>query len=663
MKDQDFVTELKYLLLLPYGMDDHRGQSTVIGFILLLGLSMVVIGGTVVMGEAAISDRSTQFDSGNAENSISNVESEMSAVSIGSASSRNVGLSQTADGIYHVDPDAGSVTITHTVSGSEKWNVTRDLGAVIYNGSDKDVAYQGGGVWMKQGNFTDVVSSPEYHYRDSALTFPIIQILNPQSGSVEYGDVTSGTTLESDELDYPLEKGTVTVTVHSQYYRGWHEFFKDRTDGTATLHHNNKTTTTELVVPDELTLDNALSLEATYDSGNGNGKKQVVPTDELEDNVPHASADSLISQEVSTASSDNDNSAVSCMSTSGVTSDCTLDSGTYYFDSSVYLNHDLTLDVSSGDITIATDGDFDIGSNSVSVIGDADNTVKYYVNGSLRGQGNGAITHASGSDPTQNQLFVADGFLDDSVGGGTVDYEAVIYAPDADVETGGNFAIRGALIAYDLDVNGNAGDISRGGVPEDFVLDITGTSDTIKFLHVTTNRVTAEIQASDLSVAKHTPSTSNDCDWVESQINSGDLSMSNEKAQCDVDAGLDDTVTNVDFDTESVLLGNIDVTGDVDLDTSHVVGRITTSGQDITITSDSIVTGDVVAPSGTQTDIDGGSRVEGAVVAHDGSLSVSSATITGHIYANEDNYSCSDMTIGPNEKSCSEYDIRNPDDY
>lgn len=642
----------------------NRGQSEVIGLILLLGLSMVIIGGTVVMGGSAISDQSTQFDSENAENSISNVESEMSAVGIGSAEFRTVGVSQTADGIYYVDPDAGSVTITYTVDGTEEWKITRSLGTIVHNGSQRDIAYQGGGVWMKQGDFTDVISSPEYHYRDNSLVFPILQVVAPDSGVTEYGNVEAGTELESDTLEYPLTEGTVKISVQSQYYQGWHTFFKERTDGNAGLYHENNTAVTELVVPNSIRLDNTLSLEATYDAGNGRGNT-VVPSDELEDNVPHPSADPLIEQELSDASADNDNSKHACVDTNGFDAGCTLSSGTYYINSDVVLDGDLTLDVSSGDITIATDGNIDIGSNSVSVVGDSENTVEYYINGSLRGSGNGEITHAPSGDSTQNQIFVADSFLDESSGGGTVDFEAIIYAPDADIETGGNFAIRGALIAYDLDVNGNAGEIRRGEVPEDYVLDVTGTSDTIRFLHITTNRVTAEMQNSEVLLSKYKPDVSNGCDWVESELNSGDFSMSGEKVACDVDNGINGvTVNNIDFDSESVLLGQIDVKGNVDLDRSHVTEGVTTKGQDITITGESIVEGDVVAPDGTNIDIDGESTVEAAVVAKGGSLSMDNSVIKGHVYVEEDDLSsCNDMEIGPNEESCGSYDFRDPTNY
>lgn len=642
----------------------NRGQSEVIGLILLLGLSMVIIGGTVVMGGSAISDRSTQFDSENAKNSISNVESEMSAVGIGSAEFRTVGVSQTADGIYYVAPDEGSVTITYTVDGTEEWNITRSLGTIVHNGSQRDVAYQGGGVWVKEGNFTDVVSSPEYHYRDNSLVFPILQVTAPNSGVTEYGNVEAGTELESNALDYPLTEGTVKITVHSQYYQGWHTFFKERTDGNAALYHENNTAVTELVVPDSIRLDNTLSLESTYDPGNGGGNT-VVPPDELEDNVPHPSADSLIEQELSDASSDNDNSDHACVDTSGVDSGCSLTSGTYYINSDMELDGDLTLDVSGGDITIATEGKVDIGSNSVSVVGGSENTVEYYINGSLRGSGNGEIKHASGGDSTQNQIFVADSFLDESTGSGTVDFEAIIYAPDADVETGGNFAIRGALIAYDLNVNGNAGEIRRGDVPEDYVLDVTGTSDTIQYLHITTNRVTAELQNSNVVLSKYKPQVSNECDWVESKLNSGDFSMSGENVECDVDNGISGvTVNNIDFDSESVLIGQIDVEGNVDLDTSQVTDGITTDGQDITITSDSIVGGDVVAPDGTNIDIDGGSTVEGAVVAKGGSLSLDNSIINGQVYVEEDDISsCTGMEIGPNGETCGDYEFRDPSNY
>lgn len=158
------------------------------------------------------------------------------------------------------------------------------------------------------------------------------------------------------------------------------------------------------------------------------------------------------------------------------------------------------------------------------------------------------------------------------------------------------------------------------------------------------------------------------CDWVQNYVDTnGDLDMSGDKARCNVKDDLDGSYddVNVDLQLTALLVGDIDTDGDVDLDGSDVVGDISSNADDITITNESDIYGDIVAASGTNIDIDGDSYVRGDVVVNGGSLSLNNVDIDGHVYADSSDFpsSCSGTTIGPNEKSCSEYDPRDPDDY
>jgi flagellin-like protein len=183
-----------------------------------------------------------------------------------------------------------------------------------------------------------------------------------------------------------------------------------------------------------------------------------------------------------------------------------------------------------------------------------------------------------------------------------------------------------------------------------------------------TDYVLQTFEAEPASLLYDPGNITNECDWVENNIKAnGDLDMSNDTGICDVkedtNTGKDDV--NVDLASNSVLVGDIDTDGDVDLDSSEVVGSITSNADDITITGMSTVYGDVVAQSDTNIDIDGDSSVRGDVVVHGGSLSLNNVDIDGHVYADDSDFpgSCPGTTIGPNEETCSEYDPRDPDDH
>lgn len=177
---------------------------------------------------------------------------------------------------------------------------------------------------------------------------------------------------------------------------------------------------------------------------------------------------------------------------------------------------------------------------------------------------------------------------------------------------------------------------------------------------------TAEPAVTDLSVSD----IDHECGWATEKINDqGDLNMnSGNVLHCDVvdELDIDPGVSDVDIDLwdDALLLGSIDTDGDVDLDSATVVGDVTTNSDDITITNESSVGGDVVAQPGTSIDIDGDSSVAGAVVVDGGSLSLDDVTVDGHVYADENDVSCSGgTTIGPDGASCSTYDPKDPDEY
>ena len=473
---------------------EERAQTEVIGVILLIGISTMVIGGSIVVATGSINDFSLAAQSENGENSISHVEAEMSAVAIGGSENREVRLSQTSDGRYLIQPDSGQVSMTHTEGGTEEWNVTRPLGAIVYNSSDRDIAYQGGGVWSKEGDYTSIVSQPEFDYTAQSLTFPIIQVREEGESDISYESATDATTLESDALEYPLENGSVRISVTSRYYEGWYEYFKTQTASEADIHHTNNTAIATLVPPDIIQLDDAVTLAGEYD-----GKDGILESSELTENSPKPSADTLIETELSAAESSNDNDARACIEESDISGSCTLTAGTYYIDSDTTLDDDLTLDVSSGNIILAVDGTFDTGSNSVSVEGDSENQVSYYIADDLLLQGGADVTYASDGSPLQNQFFVGNQFTEENSNTNGV-FEGIIYAPESETDEGGNLEVEGALILDSLSIDGNSASIGRGDISSDKTIDVTGVSDTIRFMHITTNRVTANIVNSDLSL-------------------------------------------------------------------------------------------------------------------------------------------------------------------
>jgi hypothetical protein len=178
-------------------------------------------------------------------------------VALGASNGRQVSLSQVQGARYRVDGGAGRMEITITNTSADPATTTTlldvPLGAVVYENEDRQVAYQGGGVWKRSRNGTVMISPPEFYYRDATLTLPLITVagdttlsgrasLTPDETTQIYPDASADRT-------NPLETGVVNVTVTSDYYRAWGRYFEERTDGKASYDHPNQRVTATLTVP------------------------------------------------------------------------------------------------------------------------------------------------------------------------------------------------------------------------------------------------------------------------------------------------------------------------------------------------------------------------------------------------------------------------------
>ena len=444
---------------------------------------MTAIGIALAGGGVALGDLISDAEASNVENGMSHLSSKASLVALGDADSQRFSLGATQEGTVTVRPNEGSMTLTNVTDESREEVFATELGAIVYEGKNREVAYQGGGIWSKRGDNSTMTSPPEFHYRGTTLTLPIIQVTGEGAvGGQARGQITPESVAQDAvaDLPTPLETGTVEIAIQSSYYEGWYRYLSERTEGDTVLYHSNETVVTTLTVPEEVTFDNTLSVQTTYDaSGNANIEEPV------EDNVPHRSARPLIDNRVQEANESG---------TDWADASDPLTAGTYYHDGDLTLDENLNIDTSDGNVTIVVDGTFDIQGNEVTVVDTStDNGVEYYVNGSLRAQG-GAYVGTDNTDPQpeRNVFYVADGFLDEDTGGGTVTFEAIIYAADADIEVNGNVDIIGSVVANSLEVGGNF-DLEYYEPDQPLTVELTGAADLLQYLHVSHNEIRVEL--------------------------------------------------------------------------------------------------------------------------------------------------------------------------
>ncbi|EMA56979.1 DUF7289 family protein [Halorubrum kocurii] len=472
----------------------ERGQSEVIGVVLLLAITIGAVGVTVATGSAALGLVTDEARSASVENGMSQLSSQSSLVALGETDARQFDLGSVDGGELRLDESAGRVEVRIENETETTTTYNGSIGTLEYVGDRRTVAMQGGGVWATEGGRGRMISPPEYHYRGETLTFPIVRLTGTESSPASGTGVVRRTEGGPDgvtETENPLRNGTVVVEVQSEYYEGWYDFFTQRADGTVTKDDANRTTTARLVVPEEVSFDRTLAVSKTDGYSHSGKKENELSEGDYVEGERFPSPESLIADQIAAAEGDNDNGTESCVVASGfdgceTTGSGAVGSGVYYFGGDADVTGDLTFNTTDGDVVVAVDGDFDIGENDVTVE-DGTNNVTYYINGSLDMQGDPTVSVDSAS---RNVFYVNEGFLDGSGGDGSPTLEGVVYAPNADVETNGNPTLRGAFITNSLSTKGNAKveyDESLKGQE----IRITGGSgqNPITYLHVSENVV------------------------------------------------------------------------------------------------------------------------------------------------------------------------------
>jgi len=242
------------------------------GFVLVIALVLLGSALVVVLGAVAIGDTEERLSEDRAEKALTQFDSKAALVALGDSESHAVSFGSGAadhDSIG-IEEDNGwlQVTVanrTDKYAKTEVMNVT--LGALVYEGDDARLAYQGGGVWRADRNGGQMISPPEFHYRDATLTLPVIRIAGDSRLNEEMTIERDGTdqafpapSHPSGELLNPLDNHIVNVTVGSEFYRGWAEYFEERTEGDVEVNDEDETVRLSLVSPiGEVTVKGALA--------------------------------------------------------------------------------------------------------------------------------------------------------------------------------------------------------------------------------------------------------------------------------------------------------------------------------------------------------------------------------------------------------------------
>ncbi|MFC7059534.1 DUF7289 family protein [Halovenus salina] len=262
----------------------RRAQSNAVAVVLILGIMMAGAAAVVTLGATAINDTEDRLSEQRAEQTLTQLDSKAGLVALGEASSQRIPLPSETGDEFAVDGSAGTLRIelrNRSDGSTPSWGdplVELSLGTLEFDNGDSRLAYQGGGVFRSGDGNGTMVSPPEFHYRNGTLTLPIVNI----TGDGSVGNTATVTRTGESRLfpvgtsanrTNPLDDHKVILTVESEYYQGWGQYFEQRTDGGVEYNHSAQRVQLTLITPiGSQTYENAVTTTAgDFDvQGSGN---------------------------------------------------------------------------------------------------------------------------------------------------------------------------------------------------------------------------------------------------------------------------------------------------------------------------------------------------------------------------------------------------------
>ncbi|WP_049896692.1 DUF7289 family protein [Natrialba chahannaoensis] len=459
-----------------WGAVSQRGQSALLGFVLLVGMVAAVSVGVLLVAGETITGAEQQAETERVEQAFVEMSQQLSSTAMNSDITQSMDIEAGENGAM-VLKDTGKI---HIYGSSFDENIS--IGAIEYEGENGDrIAYQAGGVFRETMDQTRVVSAPPVHFEDQTLTFPVVELDDEgvlDSGSMQLDH--DGTTLISDSD--VIENDVVTINITSQYYKGWEDYF-ERQAGENAITESAAINETHGYVTVKL---GYTGIEAVFENTVVSDEKPAEPNNPnagihgnkmYGDEVDIDPIDSEIESMVKNAETEYDELPTDSQQ---------ITAGKYYvgdsFDTTSYDVNEF--DVSNGNITVVVDGNLEI-YDEIRVDGweETAGEVQFYTNGSFDlnadmyvGESAYSPGAGQGSEPDESNLHArylqVYGTSDFEMQlGGNDHYEGIIYAPGGTVKSdggGGTADIYGSVVTGTVDISGGNSEIWHDSDLTDF---------------------------------------------------------------------------------------------------------------------------------------------------------------------------------------------------
>ncbi len=217
---------------------NDRGVSEVVALVLITGFVLVVMVGILLAAGSELTGQQTSAEVGQAEEALTQLDSEAYRVASGSSSTQTVDLGLRGNvGTLDVDNESGHITATYVdFLGDENETVVlnESMGTVFYEQGDTKVGYQGGGVFRSDGDGSTMISPPEIAFREKSLTMSIVNTTGAGSvhSDVRIGPRQSRQHFPNSEqnLTNRVSGSQIVIRLQSEFCEGWEQFFQKETD-------------------------------------------------------------------------------------------------------------------------------------------------------------------------------------------------------------------------------------------------------------------------------------------------------------------------------------------------------------------------------------------------------------------------------------------------
>lgn len=480
-----------------------RGQAEVLGTILLVGI--VVTGSLFIMGVAmgAFGGLEEQTEAETIERTLLELRSTAADIAIEGEAPRTVAVDIPKGASLLTNETTTELRVNHTGytqgedNGSEVLYSQSNLGTVEIEHEGTRYALEGGGIFKLENGHSRLIAPPNFGLSAFTVNIPVLRVESPDAKrNPDHVVITPGThirpafpnvsktyTESNQSWDNPVTNGSIELIVQSEYYEGWAEYFQQFTDGQVTVFDDNQTVIAEMESLQELDYQQEITYSKDFDPKGNVEYENVSRSEFLPDNGP------IIDNKIEDADDGESADIPEACGNETIGGDgCELTAGTYYFTKDLVVDGSVDIDTSGGDVELVIDGDFELAGN-ITVIDGTDNVTSYYVAGDFETEGGYIGTEESAINAHRNVLHIGGDHADIT---GNSRLDVVIYAPNAHVDISGTSTVRGAVMADELTLRGDAiveydSDLDRiNGI------DLTETETPIMYLHITENTATLD---------------------------------------------------------------------------------------------------------------------------------------------------------------------------